>query len=316
MQNANPIAFWYTLDMEKLMVEHYPFKVGEKREVILPAIYEQIHALTLFISKDLARDFKVYVNKYFHESEAMFDYEEQARAKGKSFANLFYHHRDHAIYQTTFDTAAILRAVLSRGGALASHLSRDGMMAALIGAMRHDIGFVTSQDSPNYAARSPIHVEEGMKNVKEVIKEIGLPSFLNQDRVTELAVLGIHNTYFPYQERNRAWMRSKIEAMTPKQRKEAHIVRLAVQFADLGGQVARVDYFPRLLWDLRREINAARPGSGIEVIGQDDQLASKYQGFINFVMEPMIGKVANAFLGKDNTYRQAWIKHLENITAF
>lgn len=93
---------------------------------------------------------------------------------------------------------------------------------------------------------------------------------------------------------------------TPWEKKEAIIVGLTVQLADLGGQISRVDYLPILLKQLRAEINCANPGMGTTIIGEDHELAQKCGDFTKAVVLPTVGKTANAFFGKNNSLTKIW----------
>jgi len=294
-------------NLSAVLVEHYPFTIEESSFEVRSAICRQFKELLVDLSLpesyslELRRSFAI----YFIKAENLFYKEEQGRLEGQAGANLYYHRKEHAIYQATYDAIAVVRAILRRKDAMSSHLTLDGIIAAILGAMYHDSGYVDVDSTDNYAARTPIHVGVSMETVSKKIDSIGLPSFLNAEKIKTLAKIGIHSTSFPFNNDRRLEMRQMILNLDPNMQAEAHIVRLSTQLADLGGQVARVDYYPNLIKDLRQEINGATPGMGENIIGEDHQLAEKCRGFIAFMVEPTVGKIAKAFFrGKDNYYNQ------------
>ena len=98
--------------------------------------------------------------------------------------------------------------------------------------------------------------------------------------------------------------------LSQEDRKEAQIVRLAVQFADLGGQTARVDQNPEGLRRLRDEMNACTPNMGTKIIGKDErEIEEKRKQFLEFVVEKTVGKTGNAFFGtSDHSFAREWHK--------
>lgn len=105
-------------------------------------------------------------------------------------------------------------------------------------------------------------------------------------------------------------MKQLLDVLPKEERKEGVIVGLSVQLADLGGQTTRVDYFPALVKKLREEMDSANPGVGTAIIGQDHELVEKCRGFTKAVVIPTVGKSANAFFGKNNTFSKIWRERL------
>ena len=298
MERLNPVS-----------VNHYPFRLGEDRNIIRQAVFAQIEGLFDLFSLERLQIVELLdcIKAYFSRAEGMFKFEEEARGRGEEFATLYYHLVDHAVYQITFDAAATSIAILARGDVLSSHLTIEGAVASLVGSMFHDTGYVSFPNSKNYAALLPVHVDKSVENVSKAVKEIGLPPFLNENRVKTMAALGVHNTYFPFTDDHKKYRARYTKYMSGEQRKEAYVVALTTQFADLGGQIARVDYFPNLLMDLRREFNAISYGFGTEIIGEDLEMAAKSCAFIHNMVLPTVGRTGNAFFGTTNhNYAQAW----------
>lgn len=298
----------------------YPFEIGENNEVIKTALKDQFEGLVdiLDLSQNKKRPLVEAFSAHLTYAENLFDHEEQARKKGNPEANLFYHGKGHAVYQGTYDAIYVMGEILSRKNTkMSAHLTTEGVIATVWGAMYHDSGYVNSNDKiTNYAARTPVHVGVSILTVQEAIDEIGLPDFLNIDKIKRLSIIAIHNTHFPYTFDKAAEMRQKLDCLLPEDRKEAHIVRLSSQLSDLGGQVARVDYYPNLVLDLRKELEGAKSGLGDQVIGTTEaEVAQRGINFINTFVLPRkdimtVGRIANALLGKDNAYKQAWDRHI------
>lgn len=254
--------------------------------------------------------------EYFACAERLFDQEEEDRLQGKEGANLFYHGKPHAVFQAAYDGISVARGILERKDKMSSHLSLESSLAIVIGSMFHDSGYVTGIEGncDNYAARTPVHVGQGMETVKNVLDDISFPRAVNSkpinlEKVKRLSILGIHSTHFPFTPQRKHEMRQLIYSLPTPEIKEAFIVALGVRLADLGGQVARRDYI-QTLPALREEINAANPGMGYIVIGKDEELAVKCAGFIEAMVLPTVGKIANAFFGKNNAFQKSWGRHL------
>lgn len=287
-----------------------PFSAGSLENSLLIArdLAELVNELQINFPRQHFFDF---VWSHFQNAEKHFAAEEILRKDiGLTNADLFYHGKEHALYQTTYDTVALLRAVNSRKDRLSRHLKPEMVAASLLGAVYHDIGYVYAANPANsFAARTPIHVDKGIEAFEIELRRCNIPQFLNIDNIIKLGRIGIRNTNFPYTDKHVKKQREELDLLTPEMRKEAHITRLIVQFADLGGQVARVDYYPNLIKALRSEMNSANSGKGTEIIGEDHQLAKKCRGFIQFVVEKMLRKTGNAFLKTvDHAYQRAWDK--------
>lgn len=299
---------------KEVAVEHYPFTVEEGKYNVRSAICQQFRKLLVDfdLPEEVALEIRSYFARYFLDAEDMFYFEEKARLLGREGANLYYHRKEHAIYQVTYDGISVARALLSRKDSLSAHLSLEGVLAIIFGCMYHDSGYVDAQEVTNYAARTPVHVAASMEAIKKEVREIGFPKFLNQEKISQLASIGIHSTHFPFDYDKRVEMREMILGLEPELRAEAHIVRLTVQLADLGGQVSRVDYYPNLVKNLRQELNGVKEGLGQQVIGEDHQLAEKCRGFVKAFVEPTVGKTAKAlFKGPQNTYSQRFQELLQ-----
>ncbi|MBI2595492.1 hypothetical protein HYW46_02015 [Candidatus Daviesbacteria bacterium] len=249
--------------------------------------------------------------QYFDFATALFSKEAISRILDGKSANLYYHNKHHAVYQAGFDAVQVARGIMMRHDFLSKNLTLEGMLAIVLGALYYDTGYVTAEKNPqNYAALTPVHVEASKKTFQQAVNFLGLPEGIDKEKVIKLGTIGIHNTYFPFTEERKMERQKLLDNFkTPEEKKDAMIVALSVQLADLGGQVARVDYFPTLLKNLREEMEAANPGSGIQIIGQDHELAKKCRGFLDFVVIPTVGKTANAFLGKNNAFSKAFEKN-------
>lgn len=295
--------------MKTEAIEHYPFRAEENEYLVRQAIFHQANLLFSDpVFEGISGDelFSSFY-EYFNRADELFLTEEKAREERKPGANLYYHGRDHATRQATFDSLIIDQRILERGDLFARHLTANGAFAIPLGAMYHDNGYVSqSASTDNFAARTPIHVLESMRVLGEELEVRGLPQGLNPQRVRDLALLGVYQTTFPFSDRDKDHVREALAYMSPKERKEAHIVRLAVQYADLGGQVARVDYYPDLLRALRAEMNEANPGLGNSIIGEDEELLKKCAGFMNGIVKSTVGKTGNAFFGPSHPFAEAW----------
>lgn len=318
----NPIVLWYTTQvMEKLKtveVKHYPFSSQEPIDNVRTTLCEEMKTLVveLGLSSAQEQEWAHYFTLHLVKTEDMYLFEERLREQGEARANLSYHGRRHGVYQVAYDSIGLVKAILAREDALSRYLSLEVIFAAVDSEIKHDSGYVEDSNSPNFAARLPIHVIRSMAIAREINNEIGLPSFLNPEKVNELEEIGIHATNFPFDEDRRRELSQMLENLQYSTRQEAHIVRLISSLADLGGQVARIDY-TELLFDLRNEFNSEKAGKGDEIIGLDhDEMARKCRGFIeNVIIKGNVGKIANAFLGPDNIYQKAWTEHLTSLAV-
>ncbi len=279
---------------------YYPFDNSVKPSLARFSIAKQFKRLLKKLDLTRVEQSEIFRSTaaYFIQTENMFEKD----------TNLTYHNKHHAVYQTTYDAISIMSVLIDRKDYLSSHITKEGAIATVLGAMNHDIGYVTTDDlNVNFAARLPIHVEESMRFVKESIDRLTLPNFLDSERMKILAEIGIQYTYFPYDQKRKKDLLAMLDGMNTEQKKEARIIGLAVQLADLGGQVARVDYFPDLVLKLRDEFNAESPGKGDAIVGLDHELAKKCRGFIEYMVKPTAGKIANAFYqGRNNPFEKAW----------
>ena len=298
--------------MKEFEITTYPFTDNEKENTVRSDIHRSAQLLfenSLFDNHDKS-ELLANFSSYFKRAELLFQHEEVARKNGEAKANLYYHNKHHAVYQTTHDAIVLTRAILARNDAFSSHLSAEGAYAIVLGAMYHDTGYVTDPTTNNYAGRTPVHVDDSMWSLWWSINKLDLPDSLDYNKVKELGMLGIHATHFPHTEQRTLEAKSMLNELAPESRKEAQIVRLVVQFADLGGQTARIDYFPHLVRKLRDEMNASTENSGTNIIGTDEELDVKCRGFINFVVKETVGKSGNALLGEfAHPYFKAWIKN-------
>lgn len=252
----------------------------------------------------------IFLDKYQFTAERMFVKEEEKRSLGLTGANLYYHGRPHAIYQAVYDATSLVNAISAHEG-LNRHLTAEGALAIVLGAEFHDTGYVYNAPfgEVNYAKRAEGHVERSADALSDKIDQIGMPAEINSQKVKDLARLGIYNTTFPLTNEVKMALKVQTDRYAPKARAEAHIVRLAIQLADLGGQVARIDS-TTLLNNLRAELNGANPGSGDEIIGVSEaEMSQKRREFINNHVIPYVGKAAAAFYKKpDNPFSLAWKK--------
>lgn len=307
----------------------YPFEASENRETIESMTRLNMQELLenpLFQNYDrdaLLSSFDV--NYAF--ANMLFNEEEELRQNGIKGANLYYHGRAHAVQQVTYDAISITQSILNRSDVFSNHLSAEGALSIIFGSMFHDSGYVSDGPVENYAARTPIHVEESIKMYRTIIELNPLPKNVDKDKIIRLGQLGIHATNFPFtrtRSEDKPYIPSRqeeadnlMQCLTPEEKKEAQIVRLSVQLADLGGQCARKDYFPVQVLNLRRELEAVCPGSGIKIIGDDNTLAPNREYFLDsFVLHKpnarTVGTTARAFLGEENSQilLSAWKNNL------
>lgn len=293
-------------------IGHYPFTEGEEPTVVhweFGRALDRLLAGPLFEGTNRSKISDT-LSRFFAGAERLFAPEAMARANNEEGANLYYHNVSHAVHQVTYDGVTTLTALLCRRDNLSAYLTREGVFGVLVGLMYHDSGYVyKTSPGENYAARTPFHVEESVNALKDALKKIRIPAFLNRRRVEELATLAIEATKFPYTQDQERVARVKLQEMDPKERKEAQIVRLAARLADLGGQTARRDYFSRHLPNLRAEMNCFQDGLGTGLIGDDEEISQKCREFLESVVENEVGKIASAFFKTpNNPYQILWKK--------
>lgn len=290
-------------------IQPYPFTEQENEQNIQTAIEENMHTLLqdeLFQDTDqeaLLQSFRDHIMRV----EGLFAHEEQARNQGIEGANLYYHNKHHGAFQITYDTISLLRQVLGRKDVMTSYITPEGVFGGVLGSLYHDTGYVTDPFSTNYANRTPVHVDESMLCLWRSLRKLDIPNGLDFKRVENIGILSIHATNFPYTKTHEQEAREVLDQLAPHERKEAQIIRLTVQLADLGGQSARTDQNPTLLQKLREEMNARGENLGTTVIGNDDNLNQNYHTFIEKVVLPTVGKTAQAiYLSPDNPYSLRW----------
>ncbi len=293
-------------------IGHYPFSKNETSTMVHAEYGRHLARLLqspMFTYHDRTKIFD-YVINHFQRAESLFEVEHLARKEGKPNANLYYHGREYAVYQAGYDSVTIAIALLDKSK-VARYSTPEGILAILIAGANHDNGYVDGapQDS-NYAARQPIHVIESIRSALYNFDQIPVPSGLSTAKIRRLIPLGIHATNFPFTQLHTTERKGMLASLDPKERKEAIIVALSVQFADLGGQVARHDYLANLK-DLRKEMNCTEKGLGDRIIGKDDEMGVKCKAFIENIVERGVGRTANAFFGtKDNPFSLEWEKHV------
>lgn len=292
-------------------IGHYPFTKEEPETRIHLEFGRHLSTLLrepLFDYQDRGKMWDLW-SEHFTLARSYFEKEEQARINGDPNANLFYHNKEHAVHQAGYDAATISIMNLRRNQ-IAPFLTPEGISSIIIAAEHHDDGYVyQAPDGANYAARRPIHVNESIRAALDSIDEIGVPPSLSKTRIKELVQVGIHATNFPFSEDNKQERRQLVDGMDTKDKKEAVIVALSVQLADLGGQVARPDYKKRLLDDLRRELNCEEEGKGDEMIGVGEEMSAKCNYFMENFVQTTVGKTARALYGVDNnTFVLEWEK--------
>lgn len=306
----------------------YPFRATENREIIEETTSNhmlQLLQTPLFENVDRANLFSSF-KTYYVFSNMLFNEEEELRAQNIPGANLYYHGREHAVQQVTYDAISIVGQILKREDSFSKHLTVEGTISIILGAMFHDTGYVSDGPVENYAARTPIHVEESMKMFQSTINLLGLPEGIDMKKVIMLGKIGIHATHFPFtraRTSDKPEAQSKLEEMelmtqelSIEEKREAQIVRLSVQLADLGGQCARKDYFPTQVVNLRRELDSVTPELGTKIIGNDNELVANREFFFNtFVLhKPLparnVETTALSFFGPkaSQPFRDAWTK--------
>lgn len=293
----------------------YPFEAQDNkdhiREITDAGMKELLeHDLFEPFNKNkILSSFKTYyafANMYFNEEESL-------RAKNVAGANLYYHNRSHAVEQTTFDAINLTRAILDRNDTFSTHLTAEGALSIVLGAMFHDTGYVSDGPVDNYAARTPVHVDESIKTFESIVNLLGLPEGLDAKKLKLLGSIGIHGTHFPFTASRLEESKKIMNKLTIEEKKEAQIVRLTTQLADLGGQCARKDYFPTLVKALREELNSALPESGNRIVGEDHELFANCEFFLNtFVRRPQ-KPIKGTSIRNVETTAQAFLKDKDSI---
>ncbi len=299
------------MDREQ-QIGHYPFEKGEASTKVHAEFGRHLSLLLedpIFAHLNRDKIF-LFTLTHFQKAEELFNQEEAERKRGESNANLFYHGKNHAVHQAAYDAVTVMKVFLKESPS-AKYITPEGVVATVISAGHHDNGYVYQMpEGTDYAKRQPVHVEESIRSALDIFEEIPVPSGLNSAKIKRLIPIGIHATNFPFTQEHKSERKKMLIDLDPKDKKEALVVALSVQLADLGGQVARPDY-KSCLRDLRDELNCVNPGSGDEIIGTDDQVGEKCKWFIDNVVVPTVGKTANAFFANEsNTFSTAWQKHI------
>lgn len=296
------------IERKSYEVAHYPYKLDEDPTKVRRAMGLQYRLLMseLAIPEEYKKQTYYTLISHFIAAERPFLEERRKRWNGDPSANLFYHNINHT-YQAGFDATAIANTLIRRRDHLAEHLSPEGLLALTIAGIYHDVGYVTANpNSENLATHTPVHVEAGIKTATEMAELIPFPDFLDNVKIVEFIRQGIHNTHFPFSPEKQNERSVMIGELPKDWRKEAMIVRIATQLADLGGQTIRVDQYPKGTMDLRDELEAACPGLGYKVIGTDEDLIENAKMFTKKVVLPTVGKTSNAFFGNRNIYQTSW----------
>ncbi len=298
---------------------HYKYKLDEDPGTIRRAFDTQYKQLTnsLAVPEKSKPLVLATLKDHYTHVENLGLQEQQARKCGDKRANLYYHDLNH-FWQAGFDGLSIARAIKVSNRPLATHLSPEGGIAIAIATWFHDIGeitaspvmefaeieeqYFTDEKFDSLAKHKPIHVYASMDYAQRILRDIPFPKPLDNAKIIELVTQGIHNTLFPWTEEKSQERRAMLTFATPKLWKEAMIVRLAVQLADLGGQSIRVDQIPEGIKRLRAEENEIKPGSGVKNLGTDKQIRNKAIWFTEHMLIPTVGVNANALLGRENVF--------------
>ncbi len=300
------------LEQRNYEVAHYPYKLDTSPAVVRPAIGLQFRMLLgrLPIPEAQKRQVFCTFTSHFIEAEKPFIAERNRREKGDPAANLFYHNLNHT-YQAGFDALAIGNSLLQRKDLLTENLTAEGMIALGVAGLFHDIGYISfNPDSDSFASHTKDHVDASIRKATEFVTEIKYGGILDNRKIVEMIRQGIHNTHFPFTPEKTEERKLMVAELPKDWRKEAMIVRLATQLADLGGQTIRKDQYPTGTQALREELEAACPGLGFKIIGSDEDLIKNAQKFTTHMVLPTAGKTAQAFFGKTNTYTNEWEKLL------
>ncbi len=298
------------IERKSYEVGHYPYKLDEDLTKVRRALglqYRMLLSRLPIPEKQLNQTFYTLTSLVI-AAERPFVKERNDRAKGEKQATLFYHNINHT-YQTGFDATCIANTLIRRQDHLAENLSAEGLLALSVAGLFHDVGYISANpNSENFATHTPVHVDASIKTATELVQLIPFPRSLNNDQIVEYIRQGIHNTHFPFSNEKESERRAMILELPQSWRKEAMIIRLATQLADLGGQTIRVDQLPEGTRLLRDELEAANPGLGFKIIGTDQNLLENAKRFTQKMVLPTVGKTANAFFGKNNTYQKIWDK--------
>lgn len=287
----------------EIKLGQYPFKSGDKRAHTVFEIYNHLGGLIdnpAFKGKNRSEIYS-YITSQIRKAESYFD----------TKTNLLYHGVYHSVYESTYDAISTAKTLRGGNARLASHLTIEGIVAIPVAAAYHDTGYIFgAEENCNHAARMPIHVEQSIKAAQSGLEEIKCPDSLNLERIKILVTAGIHGTHFPYTLEKHQEFLELVKDLNPKEKKEAQIVRLSVQLADLGGQISRVNYLDHLK-NLRKEIDDYTEGLGTQMIGFDHQIEEKAKQFCRDHAVSTAGKTANAFFGTDhNMFANEWHKKL------
>jgi hypothetical protein len=308
----------------------YPFTAEEPEKNVHTTIKEEFAGLLempLFKGVDTEKIMSRFFTHYCMVN-MLFTEEEELRKNNTPGANLYYHGRPHAIFQVTRDSITIVKGILQRNDKFSKHLTIEGVLGIIKGGLFHDTGHVSAGRVENYAARTENHVEESKKELARMLRLLSYPKGIDNEKVIRLGQIGIHGTYFPFTPERMKEAREMIDQLPTEERKEAQIVRLTVQLADLGGQCARPDYFPTQIKNLRDELNEYEPGKGTRAIGEEHELEEKKERFINTYVKqppkfegtrkgikvptrsPNVETTALAFFGEEKSkpFRDAWLR--------
>jgi hypothetical protein len=300
------------IERKSYEVAHYPYKLDADPTTVRRAMGLQFRLLLSELPIPEHQKKQVFYTfvSHFIAAERPFLEERRRRWNGDDSANLYYHNLNHT-YQTGFDAAAIAKTLIRRRDHLAEHLSSEGLIALVVGGLYHDIGYITANpQAENLAAHKPIHVNAGIKTATTYLEMVPFTGILDNQKIIEMVRNGIHNTHFPFSPKRETERKAMIMDLPEDWRKEAMIVRLATQLADLGGQVIRIDQYPYATRLFRDELEKEEPGLGFKIVGKDEDLIANAQKFTRIMVLPTVGKTADAFFGKDNTYQRVIQKTL------
>lgn len=296
------------LEQRNYEVAHYPYKLDESPAKVRPAIGTQFRFILSRLPIPEAQKKQIFYTftSHFIEAEKPFILERNRREKDDPAANLFYHNLNHT-YQAGFDAMAIANSLLQRKDPISENLTSEGMIGLAIAGLYHDIGYISfNPDSESFASHTKFHVDASIKKATEFVSEIKYGGILDNRKIVEMIRQGIHNTHFPFTKEREDERRLMVAELPTDWRKEAMIVRLATQLADLGGQVIRVDQYPDGTRALRQELEAASPGLGFNVIGTDEDLIENAKKFTTNMVIPSLSRTTNAFFGRNNIYDREW----------
>lgn len=299
-------------------VEQYPFTRDNNHFLIKAAVGKQYRrALDVLRTPDAQKkELYLYAWAHLELAEKPFLEAEVARRKGLSYADAPYHDVVHGVYQTGYHTASNILALAQRReeDLLTSHLTPESVVAMLIGAPNHDIGYVIGAPGKSHAKERPGHVVKSMQASLDALDKVPAPAFLDLDRVRIYTPFSIHRTNFPFDDSRKAEMKGFLKEMDPRDRVVAMVAAATLQLADFGGQIACSDYFTRWLPLLRDEYNSEEPMKGTNIVGTNEQMQEKFHWFLDNMVMTTVGKTARAFYGTDNSYVQGWNRHLRRLS--